>query len=596
MGECLAKAEEKHGQTSEEFDVELQIQELCKCDPAAECTSGSGGKSKARLQRDALRTLAATCCNPAYGVEDWPAVVGDPEACDLDYDPSEFTISGFGFDGNPPDCIGQCVGDANQRFADERALLAAYCKCAEEVGDLCDVTSLRNIEKFLGDRCEDPSLEAPPAPGNPKSTVRCVKGAEDVDMESALVMKAGRQCREYYESIRHADHMGLKTNFGYDCAMGHFCTAEEMASLGFVPAEERKIEEVACMGNTGPPKPWWEEEDWWQEEQQWMEDEGMMEKEKTCPYMLNTLMMGWEWEYHGDVEKPGYYFSNYYYYDGGVAKFMKDFEPEHNGHCMMDLGMFGEHLNGLTLCDICCETCAAMGMTCGPPESGCVKAGWRHESDECAEGEVAERTCPTFEGMHGMGVSGWEWRAEWMIPASPVAEAGDVVKVVAVTTELSMSVESLEAMQENPKRAVKGLTAGIADGLGVHPGLVTITRTVPDLLSGGSGRRLGKAVPLVVEFEVDVSQSEDPAGVTRALDSMLAGDEAVVEGMAESVTAGLAKVNIEVEIAGMSAEIKTVAPAPEPTSEEPEFAQDSYTRDMVGVGMVAALLLQFSEP
>jgi hypothetical protein len=46
----------------------------------------------------------------------------------------------------------------------------------------------------------------------------------------------------------------------------------------------------------------------------------------------------------------------------------------------------------------------------------------------------------------------------------------------------------------------------------------------------------------------------------------------------------------------MSAEIKTVAPAPEPTSEEPEFAQDSYTRDMVGVGMVAALLLQFSEP
>jgi hypothetical protein len=45
----------------------------------------------------------------------------------------------------------------------------------------------------------------------------------------------------------------------------------------------------------------------------------------------------------------------------------------------------------------------------------------------------------------------------------------------------------------------------------------------------------------------------------------------------------------------MSAEIKAPAPAPEPTSDKAEFSQDSYSRDVVGVGSVAALLLQLSE-
>ena len=52
------------------------------------------------------------------------------------------------------------------------------------------------------------------------------------------------------------------------------------------------------------------------------------------------------------------------------------------------------------------------------------------------------------------------------------------------------------------KKAVKGLTAGLAEGLGVDPGLVEITRTEPDLL-GGEDRRLSDSdATLVVKYYV----------------------------------------------------------------------------------------------
>jgi len=369
---------------------------------------------------------------------------------------------------------------------------------------------------------------------------------------------------------------------------------------------------VAFMRSFPEEEDQWEEDQW--EEEQWEEDQWEEEPlnegdEFSCPYMLNTVMFGWDWEYDPKIEKPYYISQNYYYYDGGVTPWMKKFEPEHLGYCMEDLKMFGEHLRGVTLCDICCETCAEAGQTCGgPPPGGCVKAGWRYDSDDCAEGEVAERTCPSFEGAEGMGKAGWEQRNEWMIPAATAgaaADAGDAVKVIAVRTQVLMSAESMDEMLKNPKRAVRGLTSGIASGLGVHRSLVKITKTDPDLLSD-AGRRLsenkvaGPTVPFSMEFEVDVSQGEVPNSVIQTLDKINAGDKFALEGMAESVTAGLAKLNVEVKIAGVSTETpltpSTAKAPPAPAKpKEKEVEVSSGFRDLVGVGFFAAIVLQLQD-
>jgi hypothetical protein len=391
---------------------------------------------------------------------------------------------------------------------------------------------------------------------------------------------------------------------------GRFCCNPDVINVDeALPAYVAKCDEIEVFSNEdivafmnflmqgeGEGEQW--------EEDQW-EDNNLNEGDEfSCPYMLNTVMFGRDWEYDPKIETPYYISQNYYYYDGGVTPWMKKFEPEHSGYCMEDLKMFGEHLRGVTLCDICCETCAEAGQTCGgPPPGGCVKAGWRYDSDDCAEGEVAERTCPSFEGAEGMGKAGWEQRNEWMIPAATAGApggAGDAVKVIAVRTQVLMSADSLDAMLKNPQRAVRGLTSGIASGLGVQRSLVKITKTVPDLLSDAGRRLSDDAVPFSMEFEVDVSQGEVPASVTQTLDKINAGDKFALEGMAESVTAGLAKLNVDVKIVGVSTETpltpSTAKAPPAPAKQkEKEVEVSSGFRDLVGVGFFAAIVLQLQD-
>jgi hypothetical protein len=516
MTDCFRLANEAYGESSENWDVGLKIQAECACDPASECEGAEAQK--------AIEAMAPMCCNPVYGVEDWASFVGDSEVCnklDVDCDEESWpdkdhglvcgkckvlvdrfseryhncngycsaigrectgawdeegdscrvqyemscdqhigssdaicecdgglrTIAGLGYDGQPPSCISECVAQANQRFSTDAGLLAEYCKCAAEAADRCDGTSARHIAEFLGGRCEDPSLPETSAGGPPSATVRCVKSDEPTDLEHLFQMRVGWTCRQYYESIKHADHRGLRTDFGYDCRMGYFCSAQEMAALGFVPADQRESEEFRCLGNNPPPE---------QHREEW-------QKKLSCPFMLNTLMLGWEWEWHSDKYDSS--FENYYYYDGGVTPWMKNLESHHTGHCMRNLHddhtvWFGEQMRGVTLCDICCDTCAEAGQSCAPPPGGCVKAGWKFESADCPAGEVAERTCPSFDGAHGLGKAGWEWKREWMIPSdeagrSPedVLDAGEV-EPVEVRTEFSLSASGFEKMLESKRRAV----------------------------------------------------------------------------------------------------------------------------------------------
>merc|ERR1712078_432040 len=111
-----------------------------------------------------------------------------------------------------------------------------------------------------------------------------------------------------------------------------------------------------------------------------------------------------------------------------------------------------------------------------------------------------------------------------------------------------------DAMQANPAAAVSGLKSGIADGLGVEPSGVEITRTVPDLLGGrrlAEGRRLDATS--TVNFDVAVADS----AVASRVDSLTSGDSSVVESMTSAVESGLAAQNIQVTIVSVDASLWT---------------------------------------
>merc|ERR1711937_116184 len=121
----------------------------------------------------------------------------------------------------------------------------------------------------------------------------------------------------------------------------------------------------------------------------------------------------------------------------------------------------------------------------------------------------------------------------------------------SVSSDFVLSQESLDAMQANPAAAVSGLKSGIADGLGVEPSGVEITRTVPDLLGGrrlAEGRRLDAT--LTVNFDVAVADS----AVASRVDSLTSGDASVVESMTSAVESGLAAQNIQVTIVSVDAQ------------------------------------------
>jgi hypothetical protein len=189
----------------------------------------------------------------------------------------------------------------------------------------------------------------------------------------------------------------------------------------------------------------------------------------------------------------------------------------------------------------------------------------------------------------------------WNLPLAPGAKTDYVEdEVVEVTSEFAMSAESLESMKASPKRAVKGLTSGIAEGLGVDDELVTITRTVPDLLGPVSLRQLSserrtsdETVSLIVDFEVEVGQTENPAALVASLDKIAEGDTAIAESLTSAVTGGLAAQKIEVEITGVTASVATPAPETPVTTGEPGGSVDSSrAADVFGLGIFMALALQ----
>jgi hypothetical protein len=200
-------------------------------------------------------------------------------------------------------------------------------------------------------------------------------------------------------------------------------------------------------------------------------------------------------------------------------------------------------------------------------------------------------------------MSDWNFPSEEDLAAKSAAEAADAITeaaTIAITSELTLTEDSLEAMLESPKRAVKGLTAGIAEGLGVDTELVTITRTVPDLLTfkrqleESTWRRTSDEVTLVVDFEVQVGKADSPAELTASLDKMAAGDADIADAMSGSIQKGLEAQKIEVEISGMSAKVVTTTPAPpEEKGEDDDSAAAGRLNSLLGAaGVFAALVLQ----
>jgi hypothetical protein len=318
-----------------------------------------------------------------------------------------------------------------------------------------------------------------------------------------------------------------------------------------------------------------------------------------------------------------------------------------NSPCMKFWNWYDENWRETSkrVCDMCCETCTALGQNCGPPDIGCFKSGWiiaAPPDADCAAGEVAELSCPgqpgDFEGGGDLGYIDYDQcYAEEMhqMEATPysqfnfpdpsqdstsdLAEAMDIVEdtTMEVSTEMLVSPESLDAMLESPKKAVKGLKKGIADGLGLDSDLVTITHTEPDLLGGNDDRRLqgGRrntdSASLVVDFEVAVGQAESPLDIVASLSAMENGNTAVIESLTGSITQGLESKGLEVKIVGMTAEVAAYPTAgPEPwykadpsdtttdtttVPEPPESVDNGESAGApgrLGVGIFMAMILQ----
>jgi hypothetical protein len=128
----------------------------------------------------------------------------------------------------------------------------------------------------------------------------------------------------------------------------------------------------------------------------------------------------------------------------------------------------------------------------------------------------------------------------------------------SVTVTFEMSAASITALLADKSAAIDGLTKGLADGLGVQPAAVTITSTVPDLLSrelldDHARRLLGTATFLQLAFEV----IGDSNLQTKA-EALAAGDAGTIATVIAAVTAKLQAEGIAVTIKGVASDVASV--------------------------------------
>lgn len=169
-----------------------------------------------------------------------------------------------------------------------------------------------------------------------------------------------------------------------------------------------------------------------------------------------------------------------------------------------------------------------------------------------------------------------------------------------------MSDESLAALLAEPAAAVAGLEEGLAEGLGVHPSDVEITRTVPDLLS--STRRLGDprqlhpprqdaeglaadgrrlAATLVVDFDL---KAEENSPVEEKVSALAAGDSSIAAAVSLAVEKNLEDNGIaSVAVESMSAAVPTTTTEPS-TTVEPNVAINSGALGLVALAGVFAVM------